>query len=115
MKHLAEHPNYTLHTPRIRQILPLLRLPQYSASQKRALLAEARIDNDRQAHPDYTCPACRVAVKSAPVNPFCLKAVVGVIGDEMGEKNPDAERQPQAARGRANDGPWDGFFLNLSL
>jgi len=110
MKHLNNHPNYTMHTPRVRQLVDAMERVNLTPRQRRILEFEAHIELDKQAQPDYTCPACRVTVKSRPTEVFSLKAVTQVVAEEMGEREPYVQ-QP-FAKGK-NDGPWDGFFLKF--
>ncbi|THH30413.1 hypothetical protein EUX98_g3780 [Antrodiella citrinella] len=110
MKHLGSHPNYTMHTPRIRQLTHAVKHANLSAAQRRILELDACAEFEKHAHPDYTCPTCRVAIRSSPMEVFSLKAAVNIVGKEMGESEP-AVQQP-AARGNG-DGPWDGFFLSF--
>ncbi|KAI0041166.1 hypothetical protein FA95DRAFT_1565669 [Auriscalpium vulgare] len=55
--------------------------------------------------PAYTCPACRTAVRTFPVECFTLKSVVRIVADAVGESSP-----PKSAPGVKQGGIWGGFF-----
>lgn len=61
----------------------------------------------RGPQPVYTCPACRVEVKSKPAEDFKLKAIVRTVAGATGETSP-TKKGP--VRGGVGDGPWDGYF-----
>jgi hypothetical protein len=64
--------------------------------------------------PEYTCPACRAAVLTKPVEDYTLKAIVHAAATSMGESSPKKDSVAVKRRGKgkakAADGPFDGFF-----
>ena len=59
--------------------------------------------NRLPAQPQYTCPECRVSVKTRPVENFAMKEFV-----RMTVEAKDGHPPPTPPRPRGS--PWDGFF-----
>ncbi|KAJ6558510.1 hypothetical protein DFH09DRAFT_922415, partial [Mycena vulgaris] len=64
--------------------------------------------------PEYTCPTCRAAVLTKPVEDYALKAIVQAVATSVGEsspkKDPVAPKRRGKGKAKAVDGPFDGFF-----
>jgi len=68
----------------------------------------------------YTCPSCRLPVRTPPVQNFSLKRIVSLAAESRGESSPRRPQAPpppvQPLRGRGGSrrdhhpGPFDGFF-----
>jgi len=68
----------------------------------------------------YTCPSCRLAVRTPPVQNYSLKRIVRLAAESRGESSPRRPHAPpptvQPLRGRGgvrrdhHPGPFDGFF-----
>ncbi|THG94733.1 hypothetical protein EW145_g8087 [Phellinidium pouzarii] len=72
-----------------------------------AMVAEIRANFVRRVpRPVYTCPTCRVAVRTRPVTVYTLKAVVRKVARLMG----DGEGSPRRIVNRAVGSIWAGFF-----
>lgn len=70
------------------------------------------------AGPKFSCPSCRLDVKSRPVECFKLKDVTRALGDVIGESDP-AEKDKRGAKGGSKgkgkvtgDAVWDAYFGN---
>lgn len=58
--------------------------------------------------PSYICPSCRAPVRAPPCENYAYKKLVRTVRKAQGEKSPRKPPRPQG-------GPFDGFFLSLSL
>jgi hypothetical protein len=53
--------------------------------------------------PQYTCPGCRSAVKSPPIENFSMKSLARMVTVAKKEPIPRIPERPR-------DGLWDGYF-----
>ncbi|KAG6821034.1 hypothetical protein H0H93_007924 [Arthromyces matolae] len=61
--------------------------------------------------PQYTCPTCRVQVKTRPVEDFALKSLIRVVAVAAGESSPKKAEKHVRGKGRAIQlDPWETFF-----
>ncbi|KAH9940478.1 uncharacterized protein BXZ73DRAFT_88709 [Epithele typhae] len=108
-KHLVNHPEYDAASLAPNNYLAALAQPDLHA-QTRATLQRHLIDiHTRTAHPEYSCPKCRIIVRSPPAENFVVKHIVRSLAAMQGEENPKPDqiaRYPHSAQ----DGPFDGFF-----
>lgn len=71
------------------------------------------------AGPKFTCPTCRMDVKTRPVECFRIKDVTKALGDVVGDSDPDEEKVKEkgkkGSKGKAKakvtgDAVWDAYF-----
>ncbi|KAJ6602184.1 hypothetical protein B0H10DRAFT_2081196 [Mycena sp. CBHHK59/15] len=103
-QHMATHPGwrFTNQIP-LHTLHPRMRGHPYIAT----VIAQ------QGPQPEYTCPTCRAAVLTRPVEDYSLKAIVRAVATSAGEASP--QKDPPAVKRRkgkakAADGPLDGFF-----
>ena len=102
-QHMTEYPNWHPNPPAFIQYRQLMVQNPHLRRTVEAELARAMAEIPQ---PKYTCPSCRAAVKSCPIEAFALKAVVRTVAEAEGVTSPP-RNQP---RGPRRDDPWSGFF-----
>ena len=60
-------------------------------------------------HPEYSCPTCRVLIKTRPAENFVVKHMVRTIAGLQGEACP-LPPPPPSLPGKPVEGPFDAFF-----
>jgi len=64
--------------------------------------------------PEFSCPTCRAAVTTKPIESYSLKALIHTVATSAGETSPKKDPVVAKRRGKgkakAVDGPFDGFF-----
>ncbi|KAH9979123.1 hypothetical protein BGW80DRAFT_1283147, partial [Lactifluus volemus] len=77
--------------------------------------------NSTRGSPAYTCPSCRHAIHTPPVQNFSLKRIVQLAAESRGDSSPRRPQRPsppvrQQPRGRGGPrrdfppGPFDDYF-----
>ena len=61
-------------------------------------------------HPEYSCPTCRIQIKTKPADNFVVKHMVHSIAAIQGESCP-LPPPPPPVHGKPAEGPFDAFFL----
>lgn len=108
-QHMNTHPGYVPNLPIPQHYRNLLRDPNVPLRDRRAAQRQLRDAYDLKDHPDYTCPSCRVPVRTKPTEAFTVKNVVRAVAESQGDVSP---RKPVPGKARRDD-PWDGFFPTL--
>ncbi|KAI0344699.1 hypothetical protein BDW22DRAFT_1326623 [Trametopsis cervina] len=106
---LQSNPGYDPHPPSARQYIQRARHPRVSAHQRQALQRAIRTLYEDNIKPTLTCPKCREALPSAPIECYALKGIAQSVAKASGKiRGDDAARR--AAATRRSEGIWDGFF-----
>ncbi|KAI0311903.1 hypothetical protein OF83DRAFT_709262, partial [Amylostereum chailletii] len=68
--------------------------------------------NNAGSRPKYSCPSCRAAVKHRPAECYSIKALVRLVAEKEGEKDPrEVTVGGRRGKGRAIvSDPWEGYF-----
>lgn len=98
MRHVDAHPMFLQPPPIPIEIQAARQNPQFAAQIARF---EA-MWNERVPKPQYTCPTCRVEIKSQPLHLYLLKDLVTKISQISGEE--------EVVDKRPRNMEWDGFF-----
>ena len=105
-QHMNTHPEYNPTPPMHVHYQNALRNPAFPRHDRLRIQRELREFHEHIDHPNYTCPSCRVSVKSKPAEAFAVKNIVHVVAESQGEANP---RKRNSGKARQED-PWEGFF-----
>ncbi|KAH9858391.1 hypothetical protein C2E23DRAFT_716756 [Lenzites betulinus] len=108
VQHMSTHPTYNpqiVISPHLRAALARADL---TTQARRQIAREISRLEDATPQPAYSCPICRVGVRSKPTENFVAKHMVRTIAALQGESCPK-EDAPRLV-GQAVEGPWDGFF-----
>lgn len=117
VKHLEVYPNYDaqrLLRPELRAFLARPDLPPHA---RRKAECESIMMLLGTPQPEYSCPTCRVVIRTKPAENFVVKHVVRTIAGVQGEPYPTAAPAPRMP-GMPTEGPFDAFFppdLRLAL
>ena len=105
VQHLAKHPNYDAQRLIPAQWRAALARPDLPHHTRVNLAREIAMLLSTTPQPSYNCPTCRVLIKAKPAENYIVKNVVHSVAGVQRESAPK-----EATRGRAMDGPFDGFF-----
>ena len=107
-KHLVVHPDYDAQRIVPPQIIATITRPNMHEAHKRAAQREAFNKLASSSHPPYSCPTCRVLIRSKPGENFVIKHVVHTVAGVQGEACPLPPTIP--AQGKPTEGAFDAFF-----
>lgn len=96
---LIAHPNFNPNAPFPMPLLQVMAIPG-AANDPRV---RAYMQQHMPAQPQYSCPECRTAVKSAPVENFAMKSLSRMVTSARKEAIPSTPARPR-------EGVWDGYF-----
>ncbi|KAJ7350314.1 hypothetical protein DFH08DRAFT_637714, partial [Mycena albidolilacea] len=105
VQHMAAHPTWrSTNQPAYHLLNPRMRAHPYIAS---LVVAQG-------PQPEFSCPTCRAAVTTKPIEDYSLKAVIHEVATSSGEASPKKDPVVAKRRGKgkakAVEGPFDIFF-----
>ncbi|KAI0365632.1 hypothetical protein BV20DRAFT_1003797 [Pilatotrama ljubarskyi] len=107
-QHMATNPAYNPQGNIPAHWRAALARPDLSHVARRQIEREIGLLMEATPQPTYSCPTCRVEVRSKPAENFVVKHIVRTIAGLQGESCPKEDQLPRL--GHPVDGPWDGFF-----
>ncbi|KAI1784737.1 hypothetical protein LXA43DRAFT_1066518 [Ganoderma leucocontextum] len=81
-------------------------LPYY---ERRDIKRQIAIIFTTAPQPQYSCPTCRVLVRTKPAESFVVKQLVRTIATIQGDTPPEDAPRPLSV-GHTSDGPFESFF-----
>ncbi|KIP10947.1 hypothetical protein PHLGIDRAFT_125257 [Phlebiopsis gigantea 11061_1 CR5-6] len=105
-QHLNGNPGYNPQPRMYAQYRAMLRNPGFDGREREIIQQHLQTMIAQMQHPNYTCPSCRVPVKTKPAEAFAVKNIVRAMADAQGEASPKRKGAHNARR----EDPWDGFF-----
>ncbi|KAJ8518064.1 hypothetical protein ONZ45_g4842 [Pleurotus djamor] len=106
-RHAQTHPGYDVNRP-------TAPIPAHMLMMHPQLHQILAMYDQANPQPEYTCPTCRVRVRTRPVEDFALKAIVRTVAQAEGENSP-RKSAPTAAKNKGKKrqvltSPWDAYF-----
>ena len=107
MQHLTAHPAYDPQRLIPVHLRAALARHDLAPPQRRNIEREIALITASTPHPQYSCPTCRVLIRTKPAENFVVKHLVRTIAAAQGESPP---KEPPRMPNRLLEGPFDGFF-----